>query len=78
MMEQSFPTDKAIDNVSIRKTLHDRAICVIIPTYNNVGTIARVVKDALNYCADIYVVADGSNAGTPDALAHLNGIPRVA
>ena len=78
MMEQSSPTDKATDTVSIRKTLHDRAICVIIPTYNNVGTIARVVKDALNYCDDVYVVDDGSNDGTHDVLAQLKDIHLVA
>jgi 1-acyl-sn-glycerol-3-phosphate acyltransferase len=77
-MEQSSQTDNALDTKVIRKTLHERAICVIIPTYNNVGTIAHVVKDALNYCNDVYVVDDGSNDGTHEVLANIQDIHLVS
>jgi glycosyltransferase involved in cell wall biosynthesis len=38
--------------------------CVIIPTYNNAGTIAQVISDVKNYADDIIVVNDGSTDGT--------------
>lgn len=63
---------------TIRKTLHDRGICVLIPTYNNVGTIARVIRDVLNYCDDVYVVDDGSTDGTHEELIALKDIRLVA
>lgn len=58
----------------IRRRLRTRGICVIIPTYNNVGTIRQVVTDALRYCADVFVVDDGSDDGTTAVLRALNDI----
>ena len=31
-------------------------VCVIIPTYNNAGTIAQVISDVTAYCQDVIVV----------------------
>lgn len=42
--------------------------CVIIPTYNNKGTIWQVVEDVCEYCHDIFVVCDGPTDGTLDLL----------
>ena len=74
MTVQNFPTDQE----AVRQALHDRAICIIIPTYNNVGTIDCVVRKALDYCGDVYVVDDGSDDGTSEALAAIDGIRLVA
>ena len=38
--------------------------CVIIPTYNNPNTLARVVDGVLNYTNNVIVVNDGSAAET--------------
>lgn len=57
-----------------RKLLHDRGICVIIPTYNNAGTIERVVRKTCEYCDDVIVVNDGS---TDDTEKILKGIGNV-
>lgn len=62
----------------IRHTLHDRAICVLIPTYNNVGTIGKVVRAAMGYCADVFVVDDGSDDGTSEVLAAIGGIHLIS
>ena len=62
------------DLQEIRRRLRARGICVIIPTYNNVGTIRQVVTDALRYCADIFVVDDGSDDGTTAELRALSDI----
>jgi 1-acyl-sn-glycerol-3-phosphate acyltransferase len=51
--------------------LHDRGICVVIPTYNNGGTIATVVKGALAECQDVIVVNDGSTDDTRSILTTL-------
>lgn len=46
--------------------------CVIVPTYNNIGTVAKVITDIYKYCTHIIVVDDGSNDGTSDVLANLD------
>ena len=52
--------------------LRNRGICVIIPTYNNAGTIADVVTRTQAYCADVFVVLDGC---TDDTLSLLEAMP---
>lgn len=70
---------KNTDDIAyVRNTLKARAICVVIPTYNNVGTVGRVVSDALSYCDDVIVVSDGSDDGTTEALQQMDGITLVA
>lgn len=46
----------------------DRKLCVIIPTYNNAGTIRQVINDVLKYCSEIIVVNDGCTDNTSDIL----------
>ena len=43
-------------------------ICVLIPTYNNSGTLHDVVSDVLNYSSDVIVVNDGSSDSTHQIL----------
>lgn len=62
----------------IRQELHARAICVIIPTFNNAGTIADVVNSAKDYCDDVFVVNDGSDDGTAEILSGISGIHVVS
>lgn len=62
------------NNNEIKETLRARGICVVIPTYNNGGTILRVVKDCLCFCSDIIVVNDGSTDETRQLLQALDGI----
>ena len=60
-----------------KKTLRDRGICVVIPTYNNAGTIADVVRRTLECCLDVIVVADGCTDQTLDILQGIEGITVV-
>ena len=62
------------DTVSL---LHDRKICVIIPTYNNVSTISDVITRTLAQCQDVIVVNDGSSDGTGELLRKTEGITLV-
>lgn len=47
---------------------------VIIPTYNNAGTIAQVIEDVKKYTDDIIVVNDGSTDKTSEILSLVDNI----
>lgn len=51
-----------------REFLKDNNICVIVPTYNNNGTILQVLKRIVPYAKDIIVVNDGSTDSTQELL----------
>lgn len=46
--------------------------CAVIPTYNNAGTIRRVVEDVRRQARHVIVVDDGSTDGTADRLEGLD------
>lgn len=48
--------------------------CVLIPTYNNAGTLAAVLNDVLTYTSRVIVVNDGS---TDNTVEILKGFPQV-
>ena len=51
------------------KLLYDQYnCCVIIPTYNNEGTLKQVIDDVLKYTHNVLVVNDGSTDSTPQIL----------
>ena len=44
------------EQLTQQQTLHARGICVLIPTYNNEGTIESVVRECCQQCNDVIVV----------------------
>ncbi len=46
----------------------EKKCCVIIPTYNNAGSLEKVISDVLLYCSDVVVVNDGSTDSTLDII----------
>lgn len=72
-----YETIENIELIAQRKLLKDRRICVVIPTYNNVGTVADIVNRAKMQCDDIIVVCDGANDGTLDKLNEIDSIELV-
>lgn len=60
----------------VKQQLKDLGVCVIIPTYNNVGTIMQVVESVSAYCEDIIVVCDGPTDGTTE-LVKNSAIPKA-
>lgn len=60
-----------------RRILRDRGICVIIPTYNNAGTVADVTRRAMEQCDDVIVVCDGCTDDTLERLGALENSPVV-
>ena len=53
---------------SVRTALKEAGCCVIMPTYNNAGTLSRVISSVLEYCEDLIVINDGSTDGTAGIL----------
>lgn len=47
---------------------------VVMPTYNNAGTIAQVIADVKNYSDDVIVVNDGSTDETAAILSSIKDI----
>lgn len=47
---------------------------VVIPTYNNAGTIAQVISSVQEFASDIMVVNDGSTDSTSEILHSIDGI----
>ena len=60
-----------------QKALRRRGICVVIPTYNNAGTIVDIVSRAQAQCADVFVVLDGCTDGTEALLSAMDPRPRM-
>ncbi len=50
---------------------------VVVPTYNNAGTISSVIADLQQYAEDIIVVNDGSSDATAEILSSIPGIKVV-
>src|SRR5690606_33496744 len=48
--------------------------CVLIPTYNNAGSLEAVLSEVLNYTSSVLVVNDGS---TDDTEAILRQFPQI-
>jgi 1-acyl-sn-glycerol-3-phosphate acyltransferase len=50
-------------------TMRNHKICVLVPTYNNAGTLRNVISEILNFSADVIVVNDGSTDDTQQILS---------
>jgi len=61
--------EHSADLSAIKEVLRELGICVIVPTYNNERTLARVLTEVLEYAHDVIVVNDGATDSTPDIIA---------
>lgn len=61
-----------------KSRLKELGCIVVIPTYNNVGTICQVVDSVRCYSDDIMVVNDGSTDGTEKLLEQMEDIVLVS
>ncbi len=50
------------------KLLKKHHCCVIVPTYNNAKTLARVINGVLNYTNDVIIINDGCTDNTKEIL----------
>ncbi len=46
--------------------------CVILPTYNNAGTLEKVIRDILKITGNLIIVDDGSTDDTKNILSRYN------
>lgn len=53
-------------------------ICVLIPTYNNAGTLGAVLRDVLAYTSHVIVVNDGATDHTAEVLAEFPQVKLVS
>lgn len=53
-------------------------ICVIIPTYNNAGTLGKVIASVLEYTQQVIVVNDGSTDNTAAVLVQFPQVIQVS
>ena len=60
--------------MTYKDKLKELQCAVIIPTYNNAGTIAQVIADVKRYASDVIVVNDGSTDNTSDILLDIKDI----
>lgn len=60
-----------------RGMLKEAGCCVIMPTYNNAGTLLYVVQAVLEQCRDVIVINDGSTDETAAILKEFAGKIKV-
>lgn len=58
----------------LQKDFDTHKVCVLIPTFNNSGTLERVLNEVLQYTSNILVVNDGSTDHTGEILATFQTI----
>ena len=56
------------DLQTIQEKFDSLKVCVIIPTYNNAGTLAGVIADVAQYTRHIVVINDGSTDATQQII----------
>jgi len=73
-VEVLLPDDTLCARMSLEITADT---VVLIPTYNNAGTVVEVVQRALGQGLPVLVVDDGCTDATPDLLAGIDGITLI-
>lgn len=65
------------DVAQSRQKFEELKCCIIIPTYNNDKTLEQVIRDVLEYTANVIVVNDGATDRTPEILEKFASIPII-
>ncbi|MCB9426305.1 MAG: DUF2062 domain-containing protein [Flavobacteriales bacterium] len=55
----------------------DVKVCVIIPTYNNERTLARVIDGVLVHTNEVIIVNDGATDSTPEILKSYQSLQQI-
>ena len=67
----------AAEKPALQDRFDQYKLCVVIPTYNNAGTLARVLNDVCKYTSSVIVVNDGSTDHTSVILKDFDGTVEV-
>jgi glycosyltransferase involved in cell wall biosynthesis len=62
----------------LRTMFKQKKVCVLVPTYNNELTLAKVLTGVLAYTDQVLVVNDGSTDGTSDILKNFPQVSLVS
>ena len=62
----------------MRQLFDGLKVCVIIPTYNNAGTLTGIISDVAAYTSNIIVVNDGSTDSTVDIIKSFPAVQSVS
>ncbi len=60
---------KIMTKEDCRQKFRQLRCCVLIPTYNNAGTLSSVINEVLEYSDSVIVVNDGCTDTTPDIIS---------
>jgi glycosyltransferase involved in cell wall biosynthesis len=60
-----------MNQTEIKTKFKKLACAVLIPTYNNAGTLGDVIRTTLLYCDDVIVVNDGATDNTNEVLSQF-------
>ena len=60
------------------KILRDQKVCILVPTYNNAGTLKSILQELLDYTRQIIVVNDGSTDNTSEILEEYKSIEIIS
>ena len=67
---------KPSDAIATQSQMQQQKVCVVMPTYNNGGTLCDVVERVLNYCTDVIVVNDGCTDDSAEIWHHSVSVSR--
>jgi glycosyltransferase involved in cell wall biosynthesis len=59
--------------MTLQEIFRENKVCVLVPTYNNAGTLQSVLNSLLVYTKDVLVVNDGSTDTTEQILRNVPG-----
>jgi len=62
----------------IQERFRQLKVCVLVPTYNNAGTLGNVLNDILHYTDQVIVVNDGSTDRTGEVLKTFSQIRPIS
>jgi len=62
----------------IQERFKQLKVCVLVPTYNNAGTLGNVLNDILHFTDQVIVVNDGSTDGTSEVLKTFSQIRPIS
>lgn len=61
-----------------KERLKNLGCIIIIPTFNNNGTIAKVISDVKSYASDVLVINDGSTDNTEEIIRQIDDITIIS
>ncbi len=69
---KSIISYESVIYIKLSMELSADRICVVVPVYNNAGTLKSVVDDVLCYCGNVIVVNDGSTDNIGEVLSEFS------